>query len=83
MSKLALMFHAKFHCIKTINVRNKNIVQMGPLIAKIKNNISILSNSVIRDKKNVSRGNIYVRTENWCKVECAKSAIMRRKVSEV
>ena len=38
MSKLALMFHGKFHCIKTINVRKKNIVQMRPLTAEIKNN---------------------------------------------
>ena len=26
MSKLALMFLGKFHCIKTINVRKKNII---------------------------------------------------------
>ena len=32
-----LMFRGKFHCIKTINVRKKNIVQMRPLIAEIKN----------------------------------------------
>ena len=38
MSKLALVFHGKFHCIKTINVRKKNIVQMRPLTAEIKNN---------------------------------------------
>ena len=38
MSKLELMFHGKFHCIKNINVRKKNIVQMGPLTAEIKNN---------------------------------------------
>ena len=38
MSKLALVFHGKFHCIKTINVRKKNIVQMSPLTAEIKNN---------------------------------------------
>ena len=55
MGKLALMFHGKFHCIKTINVRKKNIVQMRPLTAEIK----ISSNSVIRDKKNISRGNIH------------------------
>ena len=36
MSKLALMFHGKFHCIKAINVRKKNIVQMRPLTAEIK-----------------------------------------------
>ena len=34
---LALMFHGKFHCIKTINVRKK-IAQMRPLTAEIKNN---------------------------------------------
>ena len=38
MSKLALVFHGKFHCIKTINVRKKNIVQMSHLTAEIKNN---------------------------------------------
>ena len=38
MSKLALVFHGKFHCIKTINVRKKNIVQIRPLTAEIKNN---------------------------------------------
>ena len=38
MSKLALVFHGKFHCIKTINVRKKNIVQISPLTAEIKNN---------------------------------------------
>ena len=36
MSKLALMFHGKFHFIKAINVRKKNIVQMRPLTAEIK-----------------------------------------------
>ena len=38
MSKLVLTFHGKFHCIKTINVRKKNIVQIRPLTAEIKNN---------------------------------------------
>ena len=38
MSKLALVFHGKFHCIKTINFRKKNIVQMRPLTAEIRNN---------------------------------------------
>ena len=33
MSKLVLMFHEKFNCIKTINVRKKKIVQMRPLTA--------------------------------------------------
>ena len=59
MSKLVLMFHGKFHCIKTINVRKKNIVQMRPLTAEIKNNNYIPSDSVIRDKKNIPRGNIH------------------------
>ena len=59
MSKLALMFHGKFHFIKAINVRKKNIVQMRPLTAEIKNNNLIPSNNVIRDKKNISRGNIH------------------------
>ena len=60
MGKLALMFHGKFHCIKTINVRKKNIVQMRPLTAEIKNNNVIPSNSVIRDKRNI-RVVIYIR----------------------
>ena len=51
------MFHGKFDCIKTINVRKKIIVQMRPLTAEIKNNNYIPSNSVIR--KNISRGNIH------------------------
>ena len=38
MSKVALMFHGKFHGIKIINVRKKNVVQMRPLSAEIKNN---------------------------------------------
>ena len=38
ISKLVLMFHGKFHFIKTINVRKKNMVQMRPLTAEIKNN---------------------------------------------
>ena len=81
MSKLALMFHGKFHCIKTINVRKKNIVQTRPLTAEIKNDNLIPSNSVIRDKKNV-RVVIYIR-KNWCKEKCVKSARMGRNVSEV
>ena len=59
MSKLALMFHGKFHCIKAINVRKKNIVQMRPLTAEIENNNQIPSDSVNRDKKNILRGNIH------------------------
>ena len=59
MSKLALMFHGKFHCFKTINVRKKNIVPMRLLTAEIKNNNKISSKSVIKDKKNISRGNIH------------------------
>ena len=59
MSKLALMFHGKFYCIKTINVRKKNIVQMRPSTAEIKNNNLIPSNGVIRDKNNTSRSNIH------------------------
>ena len=80
MSKLALMFHGKFHCIKTINVRKKNIVQTRPLTDEIKNNNLIPNNSVIRDKKNI-RVVIYIR-KNWCKVTCVKSARMGRNVSE-
>ena len=38
MSKLVIMFHGKFNCIKTINVRKKKIVQMRPLTAEIINN---------------------------------------------
>ena len=47
------------NCMKTINVREKNIVQMRPLTAEIKNNNYILSNSVIRYKKNITRGSIH------------------------
>ena len=56
---IVLMLHGKFHCIKTINVRKKNIVQMRPLTAEIRNNNSILGNSVIRDKENILRGNVH------------------------
>ena len=80
MSKLALMFHGKFHYIKAINVRKKNIVQTRPLTDEIKNNNLIPNNSVIRDKKNI-RVVIYIR-KNWCKVTCVKSARMGRNVSE-
>ena len=38
LSKVVLMFHGKFHCMKTIIVRRKNIVQMRPLTAEIKSN---------------------------------------------
>ena len=38
ISTLLLMFHGKFNCIKTINVRTKKIVQMRPLTADIINN---------------------------------------------
>ena len=73
MSKVELKFHGKFHCIKAIKVRQKNIVQMRPLTAEIKKNNSIPSNSVIRDKKNTLRGNIH-KNKNWCKLKCVKSA---------
>ena len=59
MSKLALMFHGKFYCIKTINVRKKNVVRMRPLTAEIKNDNKIPSNSVIRNKRNILCGNIH------------------------
>ena len=59
MSKLVLMFQGKFHVIKTMNVRKKHIVHMRPLTVEIKNNNYIPSNSVIRDKKNISCGNIH------------------------
>ena len=55
----SLTFHEKFTCIKTINVRKKKIVQMTAEIINIINNNKIPSNSVIRDKKNVSRGNTH------------------------
>ena len=38
ISKLALMFHGKFHCIKIKKARKKIIVQMRPLTGEIKNN---------------------------------------------
>ena len=55
---------------------------MRPLTAEIKNNKEIPSNSIIRDKKNILPGNIYIK-KNWCKVKCVKSARMGRNVSEV
>ena len=58
MSKLVLMVHGKSYRINTINVRKKNLVQMRPLTAEIKNN-KIPGKSVIRNKKNISRNNIH------------------------
>ena len=58
MSKLVLMFDGKFHCIKTINVRKKKNSSNEAFDAEINNNNQIPSNSVIRDKKNISRGNL-------------------------
>ena len=77
MSKLALMFHGEFHCIKAINVRKKNIVQMMALTAEIK--FRATASSGIRK---VFRVVIYIR-KIWCKVKCVKSARMGRNVSEV
>ena len=37
MSKLVLIFHGKFNCVKAINVRKKKIDQMRPLTAEIIN----------------------------------------------
>ena len=57
---MAWSFVGKYEqVIKAINVRKKNTVQMRPLTAEIKNNNEIPSNSVIRDKKNILRGNIH------------------------
>ena len=71
------MVHGKSHRINTINVRKKNLVQMRPLTAEIKNN-KIPGKSVIRNKKNISR----IR-KNWCKVKCMKRERMGRNVTEV
>ena len=81
MSKLALMFHGKFHCIKTINIRKKNIVQMRPLTAEIKIMIKFRATASSGIRK-IFRVIIYIR-KNWCKVKCVKSARMERNVSEV
>ena len=88
MSKLALMFHGKFHCIKAKNVRKKNIVQTGPLTGEIKKNHSI-KKKIIQFRATASSGIrkvfrvvIYIR-KNWCKVKCVKSTRMGRNVSEV
>ena len=35
---LALLFQGKLHCMKNINVKKKNLVQMRPLTAEIKSN---------------------------------------------
>ena len=79
MTKLVLMFHGKFNCIKTINVRKKKIVQMRLLTAEIINKFRATASSGIRKMFRVV---LYVR-KNWCKVKCAKSARMGRNVSEV
>ena len=81
MSKLVLMFHGKFHCIKTKNVKKKNVVQMKPLTAAIKNNNKIPSKASSGIRK-LFRAVIYIR-KNWCKVKCMKSERMGRSVSEV
>ena len=53
-----LTFHEKFTCIKTINVRKKDSSNEAFDRWNELNNY-IPSNSVVRDKKNVSRGNIH------------------------
>ena len=81
MSKLVLIFHGKFNCIKTINVRKKKIDQMRPLTAEIINIIKFLATASSGIRK-MFRVVIYIR-KNWCKVKCVKSARMERNVSEV
>ena len=80
MSKLALMFHGKFHCIKTINIRKKNIVQMRPLTAEIKIMIKFRATASSGIRK-IFRVIIYIR-KNWCTAKCVKSATMGRNVSQ-
>ena len=65
----------KLHCIKTINVRKKNIVQMRPLTAEFRATAS----SGIRK---IFRVVIYIR-KICVKVKCVKSARMGRNISEV
>ena len=59
------MFHGKFHCITTINVRKYNIVQQRPLTAEIENKNSISElppiSIIISDKKNILRCNIHMK----------------------
>ena len=71
MRELALMFHGKFHCIKTINVRKKNIVQMIKFWA--------IASSGTRKVFCVV---MYIR-KNWYKVKCVKSTRMEQNLSEV
>ena len=54
------MFHGKFHCIKAINVRKKNIVQMRPLTAEIKVVIKFRA-TASRGIRKIFRVVIYVR----------------------
>ena len=75
------MFHGKFHCIKTINIRKKDIVQMRPLTAEIKIIIKFRPTASSGIRK-IFRVVIYMR-KNWCKAKCVKSARMGRNVSEV
>ena len=82
MNQLALIFHGKFHCIKTINVRKKNIVQMRPLTAEFKKIIIKFRATVSSGIRKIFRVVIYTG-KNWCKVKCVKSARMGRNVSEV
>ena len=77
MGELVLMFHGKFHCIKTINVRKKNVVQVRPLTAEIKNNNKIRATASSGMRK-IFRVVIYIR-KKWCKVKCMKSERMGRK----
>ena len=73
------MFHGKFHCIKTINVRKKNAVQMRPLTAEIKKIIIKLRATASSGIRKIFRVVIYIR-KHWCKVECVKSERMGRNV---
>ena len=56
----ALMFHGKFHCIKAINVRKKNIVQMRPLTGEIKKIIKFRATASLGIRK-VFRVVIYIK----------------------
>ena len=81
MSKLVLMFGGKFHCIKTINVRKKYIVQMRPLTRKLKIIIKFRATASSRIRK-IFCVVIYIR-KNCCKVKCVKSARKGRNVLDV
>ena len=58
-------------------MRKKNVVQVRPLTAEIKNNNKIRATASSGMRK-IFRVVIYIRKQ-WCKVKCMKSERMGRK----